>query len=70
MASELHVGSGGRDRRRSGALLLFNRRRTCALLNVGGEFARLATRSVVWQTRDLSPGLAGIPHARVLREVS
>jgi hypothetical protein len=25
--------------------------------------------SVVWQSRDLSPGLAGTPHARVLREV-
>ncbi|HEY2812379.1 MAG TPA: hypothetical protein VGJ03_02825 [Acidimicrobiales bacterium] len=24
--------------------------------------------SVVWQSRDLSPGLAGTPHARVLRE--
>lgn len=26
--------------------------------------------SVVWQSRDLSPGLAGTPRARVLREVS
>lgn len=25
--------------------------------------------SVVWQSQDLSPGLAGTPHARVLREV-
>ena len=25
--------------------------------------------SVVWQSRDLSPGLAGAPMARVLREV-
>jgi hypothetical protein len=26
--------------------------------------------TVVWQSRDLSPGLAGTPAARVLREVS
>ena len=34
------------------------------------EQFRAFLESVVWQSQDLSPGLAGTPQARVLREVN
>jgi hypothetical protein len=33
------------------------------------EHFRAFLESVIWQSQDLSPGLAGTPQARVLREV-